>query len=160
MFTEKEDFLNNNECDYLIDLFYEYKSVASLHRDTSVLEFDYIIFNCKDERVKDTLKNIRSKVEHYIKQLDYSAFVNYLQVVEWPSRSFQNLHYDFEFHCYTSIIYLNHDYEGGYTQVGDSIITPKKGKIITFNGNDILHGVLPVTKGYRYTVPVWYKSYK
>jgi hypothetical protein len=157
MFIEQEDFLTDYECDRLIDIFHKESTRVEEYGCTNILYFDSMLLYQADDTIKDFLKSIRSKVEYHIKQFNFNAFSNYLQIVEWPVYSFQNLHYDFNYHCYTSIIYLNHTYDGGNTQVNDRLILPKKGKIITFNGNETIHGVMPVTRGTRYTVPVWYK---
>ena len=73
---------------------------------------------------------------------------------------YQDEHIDFDHHTFTSILYLNDDFEGGQTVVGDKIIKPEKGKIIFFNGNQIKHKVLPIESGTRYTNPTWYITQK
>ena len=67
---------------------------------------------------------------------------------------------DFDYHSHTSILYLNDDYKGGETVVGDKVIKPKKGKIILFEGNKIKHQVLQIRSGIRYTNPTWYMMYE
>jgi len=61
---------------------------------------------------------------------------------------------------FTSIIYLNDDYEGGelhFPQHGGFEIKPKKGTMLIFSGTiDNMHGIKEVTKGTRYThVTFW-----
>ena len=40
--------------------------------------------------------------------------------------------------------------------MGDTVIKPKKGKIILFDGSKTKHEVLPITFGTRYTNATWY----
>ena len=41
--------------------------------------------------------------------------------------------------------------------VGDEIIKPEKNKLISFEGNKIIHSVNTITEGERYTIPCWYR---
>ncbi len=61
---------------------------------------------------------------------------------------------------FTSIIYLNDDYEGGelyFPQHNGFEIKPKKGTMLIFSGTiDNMHGIKEVTRGTRYThVTFW-----
>ena len=69
----------------------------------------------------------------------------------------------------TIVVVLNDDYEDGRFAVTDKVdnnfhfenlknielIKLSKGDGITFIGNKIFHGVLPVTKGIRYALNIW-----
>jgi hypothetical protein len=65
---------------------------------------------------------------------------------------------------HSSVIYLNDDYEGGsigFPEYGE-YYRPKKGDCIIFNAS-IVHEVLPITGGIRYTAAFWHtedKQYK
>ncbi|ELU03063.1 hypothetical protein CAPTEDRAFT_167288, partial [Capitella teleta] len=62
---------------------------------------------------------------------------------------------------FSGIIYLNDDFEGGnffFANRDDSVqktIRPKCGRMVAFESSDF-HGVLPVTKGRRCAIAVWY----
>ena len=101
-------------------------------------------------------KVLLSKLTFLIKKYFIDTCINYSQIVEWPKNEFQHPHLDFNDHSHTSVLYLNDDYEGGETVVGDKIIIPKKGKIILFEGNKIKHQVLKIKSGTRYTNSTWY----
>ena len=79
-------------------------------------------------------------------------FINYTEIVRWLEGEQQLVHKDFNYHSYTSILYLNDDYEGGQTKVFDEIVQIKKGTLITFKGADVMHSVLKIKKGERYTM--------
>ena len=147
---EKENFLNNNLCDYFIE-YHNNNPCDCKHRNTSILY-------CENQSSKGDIvfKFLLKKLNFFAEENKKNTFVNYSQIVEWPTGEDQGEHIDFDYHTYTSVLYLNDNYEGGQTVVGDKIIQPKKGKIIFFNGNTIKHKVLPIKSGTRYTNPTWY----
>ena len=56
------------------------------------------------------------------------------------------------------MLYLNTDYEGGktYFEEFDNVIEPEVGKLVLFPaGLEYRHGVTEVTRGDRYTMPIW-----
>ena len=68
---------------------------------------------------------------------------------------------------FTSILYLNDDYEGGQlvlnSVLGDDdhpiVLKPSKGQVVIFPADiRFTHEVLPVTKGKRYSIVGWYKA--
>jgi len=58
---------------------------------------------------------------------------------------------------YSALVYLNDDYEGGYTLFPDIEfgITPERGTLVVFKGGTLRHAVSKVTKGNRYTALSW-----
>jgi predicted 2-oxoglutarate/Fe(II)-dependent dioxygenase YbiX len=148
----KENFISDDFCDYLIDVF---KNNPQLHNEhPPFLQVIYL----QDIMELDTIKKLTGLISHHcITELDKNAYINYHQIAEWKTGAFQGLHKDYDFHNFTSVLYLNDNFEGGQTLVNDEISHPKKGKLISFAGKDLIHEVRTVTKGTRYTVPVWYK---
>mgnify|MGYP003112559718 CR=1 FL=1 len=132
-FHEKNFNLNNKYC--------------FMHRNTAVM--NHPMFT--------KFTNIAKALTKFIKNINNNYVINYFQIVKWPMEESQGPHLDFDYHPYTSIIYLNDDFEGGETVVLDKTILPEKNKLISFEGNRILHKVNKITKGIRYTVPCWYK---
>lgn len=60
---------------------------------------------------------------------------------------------------FSSIVYLNEDYEGGelYFTAQDRVLKPKRGMLVAFSaGYHHEHGVLKVTRGRRITMPAFY----
>lgn len=60
---------------------------------------------------------------------------------------------------FSSIVYLNDDYEGGelYFTAKDRVLKPRRGMLVAFSaGYHHEHGVLKVTKGRRITMPAFY----
>ena len=65
-----------------------------------------------------------------------------------------------DFVDFSSIFYINDDYEGGeiFFPEYNMKIKPKAGTFITWPSNaKYMHGVCEITDGYRYTIPsLWY----
>lgn len=60
---------------------------------------------------------------------------------------------------FSSIVYLNDDYEGGelYFTAQDQVLKPRRGMLVAFSaGYHHEHGVLKVTRGRRITMPAFY----
>jgi len=162
MLTYQDNFLTNEECDMCMRLHsFHFSEYGKLHRETKVFQ---TFFFMRDDKFSDNMdyyfvKLISTKISAYINQIDKNAFPHYWEIVEWPVGGYQGEHVDDAKDAYTSIIYLNDDYEGGETFFGPQRscpIKPKKGRIVTFNGGNIIHGVNPVSKSHRFTIPVWY----
>jgi len=148
----KENFISNEFCDYLIDVFKNNPQFHNQHKHGP--EVIYL----QDIIELDTIKKLTGLISHHvISEVDKDAYINYHQIAEWKIGLSQGKHKDFKYHDYTSVIYLNDNFDGGQTVVNGEISYPKKGKIITFRGKDLIHEVKTITQGTRYTVPVWYK---
>ena len=151
MLIEKENFISNDLCDFFIRYHNINSQHHTKHRNTSILD-------CEEHSLKENfafkllIKKLSMLVENSIK----NTLINYSQIVKWPTGEHQDEHIDFDYHTATSVLYLNDEYEGGHTVVGDKVIKPKKGKIILFDGSKTKHEVLPITFGTRYTNATWY----
>jgi|TARA_R110002012_G_scaffold151675_1_gene311629 hypothetical protein len=148
---QKNNFLEDNFCDFFVDYISNSKNKTT-HRDTNIIYCDRTAV--LDEIIE--FKVLLAKLTFFVKKYSVGTCINYSQIVEWPENSLQPSHLDFNYHTYTSILYLNDDYEGGETLVGTKVIRPKKGKIVLFKGNKIKHQVLKIKSGKRYTNPTWY----
>jgi hypothetical protein len=87
--------------------------------------------------------------------------VQWAQIYEWPTGSHMGLHSDIasKHTVFTSILYLNDDFEGGFTEFADgSRVAPKKGRIVLYDGIHYMHRVPEITKGTRYTFATWYRK--
>ena len=111
-----------------------------------------------------------SFVKKFIKNMekDFSFLTfTYGQIVHWPVGSYLDLHKDVDVPPHnsngsgivdwTGVCYLNDNFEGGQTVVGDDKIEAKKGKALLFNSKNILHGVNKVG-GNRYTFIAWFEG--
>jgi hypothetical protein len=169
----EHNFLSKEDCDYFIKMHTSlYDSVGFTWGYNQVIPF-YLLkdFFDKNDNEYDYnfLRKIEAKITHHMQCIDSESFIDFLQLVKWNTGGEQDAHCDVKYKkntsipidaswdCYTSILYLNDDYEGGQTHVNGVVSEePETGKIITFVGNKIFHGVRKITKGIRYTIPVWY----
>jgi hypothetical protein len=155
--VEIENFLSGDECNRLIEIHKKlFVSQGWFHNETEVVDLMYMLLNQSEENI--FVKYIHGKITEHIKTINKDSFVDYFHAVRWREGLCMDKHFDFAFQTWTSVIYLNDDYEGGETVVGEREIAPLKGKIITFQGPSVLHGVNKVLKGDRYTAPAWYRS--
>ena len=154
---ETENFLSNNECNKLIQI---HKQLFTFHgkfyNETEVLNVMPML--CNDGEDDIFIKYIHGKITDYIKTVGRNNFINFFEVVKWKKGLLMPKHFDEIYDSWTSVIYLNDDYEGGETFVDNRIIIPLKGKIVTFTGSTLSHGVNKILKGDRYTTPVWYRT--
>lgn len=106
-------------------------------------------------------------------QRENNGFVPELYTVEsylslWTEGTFAAAHIDshagYEFLQFSAILYLNDEYEGGeiYFPHQDFLYKPKAGDIVMFpcGGTEYPHEVREVTKGRRYTIPMWHSMVK
>lgn len=165
MFHENKNFINRNLCDWLIKFHKEYYPRFGMPTDLNNRNCLDLFSSChfikldNEHNDSDPIKYLISKISQHISEIDPTAFINYAQIVHWPTESYQPSHLDFSYHTSTSIIYLNDDFSGGKTVVDDETIQPESGKILTFNGSILKHEVLPVLSGDRYTIAIWYKNF-
>ena len=121
------------------------------YRDTMLLQVN---------QNSDVLVSLSQKIRNAISFLASDIDIDWCQVVEWTKNSYQEYHKDTASvdTVFTSITYLNDDYDGGETSIlHDMNIVPKKGRTVYFDGNHYVHGVNRVKNGIRYTFPIWYK---
>ena len=161
--TVTENFLTAEECQMWIKFHSEnHHTYGEKHGETEVLDLQetfHAMFSVnKNDNFFPQIKYLNARLTAHIQSVDPESYVNYSQIVRWPDRSFQPRHLDMPFHTYTSIIYLNEDFTGGETAVDTVEVKPQTGKMITFSGNEIPHEVRTITSGFRYTIPVWYRT--
>lgn len=150
MILLKENFLNANECDYLIDFykneidcsfFYE----ANKTNPLNVLESNnYVLDNILDR--------IKKVVYLFYKNLQLDT----AQIVRWPVGSSMDTHRDPPRDVLASLVYLNDNYQGGETYFQNVIVSPKKGNLIVFSNHEHLHGVNKIIANERYTLATWF----
>ena len=144
IFKEYRKFFNLQECNKLIERFRQQVCFHERYRDTIVLK----LLNQTFPKLTDVLKK------------DFNILLNYGQIVYWPPFSSMDCHYDFTIenkNVFTSICYLNDDFEGGQTLLEDKKIAPEVGIVIVFISNKMKHGVEKV-KGGRFTYISWWRS--
>ena len=141
----RDDLLNNEEINNLIKFYKNNSNNVKKFRDTFPLNLG------------DDFIDLKNKINTFLKVY----VIDWWQIVHWPVGSYQNLHFDnaSNLTTLTSISYLNKDFTGGETFFEDqTIIHPKLGRTLLFNGQQYKHGVKQVLTGNRYTLAIWYKN--
>ena len=159
-----QQFLTPSQCEHVVQVFHQcVPHVGFSHRqpNRSVRLDTAREWLNREQQVElaDSIGILEYHISSHIRAVAAQTFVNYAEIVEWPTGSSQSTHLDYEYHSWTSVVYLNSNYQGGCTQVGEHTSTPSVGKIITFQGSQTRHSVSTVTQGTRYTLAVWYKSF-
>ncbi len=141
----KDDLLNKEEINNLITFYNDNLKYIIKFRDTYPLNLN------------NNFINLKNKINEFLK----IYLIDWWQIVHWPLGSYQNLHFDSASNLtsLTSISYLNNEFTGGETFFEDqTIIHPKLGRTLLFNGQEYKHGVKQVLTGNRYTLAIWYKN--
>jgi hypothetical protein len=152
MILFQENFIEEYECDCIVDIFKENRNKSSVYKlnNTNTLKINLI--------KSSLLDSIKNKVIDYCKSLtNCKIFLDNCEIVEWPKNSYHPPHYDSINDIFSSIIYLNDNFEGGETYFSDSkIIKPKKGSCLTFSNSKYRHSVNKINTGTRYTLSFWF----
>ena len=151
-----DDVLTKSECLQASKEF----NVARFKGSSQIGTFrDTIVFHTNN--TNKFLLSLTSKIKDSIMFLTDEIEVDWSQVVGWFEGSKQDYHTDNASArtILTSITYLNDDYSGGETSfLNDIQVVPKTGRTVYFNGAHYVHGVNEITKGIRYSLPIWYKN--
>ena len=152
-----DDILNSDECNNLIEIYQKNKEHAVAYGNPMFypINIDNILYD------KDNLLKISIKIEQIIKKYFDSNVIDWYHIVRWPCNSWQPYHLDTTSKntTLTSVTYLNENFDGGCTIMHDGTkVKPKTGRTVIFDGNKYIHGVEPILKGERYTLPIWYKT--
>jgi hypothetical protein len=144
-----DDVLSKEDCDKLIEIYDSKGPTFQWHSFFPLkISFDDSDINLYLKKILESFL-LPNKIEY-----------DWGQIVKWPKESFMSLHQDFSKKetIFTSVTYLNDDYEGGYTFfMNDFYVKPKVGRTVWFDGTYHTHGVSKITAGTRYTLPIWYK---
>ena len=157
----EDNFLKKTECENLIRIFSDWSIKMIKHRDIHALHLYEIEMDLSDkkfcwkicERINERINQITNQ-KYYIETVALSF---------WPEKSKQNFHVDKtrDETDYTSVTYLNQDFQGGKTEDYEDtnqIVTcsPKIGRTLCFDGKKHIHAVTPVESQDRYALSIWY----
>ena len=131
------DFFTNAESDELI-------SYYNIHRNMHI-EFRQGVYRFDTISIKDIVSTFLFNDK--LKVIDPIKFR--IQSVSPSININDRTHTHAE--AWTSIVFLNDDFEGGELIVDNCIIKPKKNQLILFTGNEP-HMVTPIINGERFTL--------
>ena len=157
-----DNFLTVDECDFIASYYKEHLENHYEYGNTTYMRLQDIPEN--DFQARSIIKKFLRNIE---KDFSFLMF-NYGQIVHWPMGSFRNLHKGRDIPPsnsvgsgvvdWTGVCYLNDNFDGGQTVIGDDEIEVKKGRLVLFNSKKNIHGVNKVCDDDRYTVIAWFEE--
>jgi hypothetical protein len=171
-----DNIITDLECD---NIFNYYKNNHNNNiNDTNILpwfEGNTLYWNfLKNTSISKEIEISRNKIIDLVKE-SYSVDVypNVTTMVMWKEGKSMAIHKDngyendknvLHMRTYTSVMYLNDNFEGGETIIlkensneTEYICKPKKGSVLIFKSDDsCLHGVKKIEKGERLTLSMWF----
>jgi hypothetical protein len=148
MIVITDHFISDDDCDYLISLYEKNQDLIFQYRNT----YPIALFNLNDSRANLTIEQIKIYAEHLSNQ---SLVVSNAEIVKWPVGSYMDKHIDPSTDVFAGLVYLNDDYDGGYTSFIGKEIQPKKGSFVIFHNSILEHWVTEIEKNERFTLAVW-----
>lgn len=175
-FLVQEGFVGADDCAHLIETFE--RNIGRAAKDAPGSHFfddRYMWFTSlprSESRARRVMQEARHRVVAKIMQFytePSPVYSDSIQLVKWPvgpgmPSHADNAHPNGSLHNtpwrkYASVVYLNEDYDGGeffFTRMRLKL-KPRTGMLVIFRGGfEHEHGVAPVTRGLRYTMPAWY----
>ena len=174
------DFLSAKECDRLVTMFNRLHGLVK-HRKIGIDFWEGRIVYMNDVAAHDAsaaaiMGGFQKRATRMLEEfyaLTHPLWTDTVQLNIWERGSFLPCHTDYSnpdgsahstpWRDFSSIVYLNDDYEGGelYFTAQDKVLKPTKGMLVAFSaGYHHEHGVLKVTRGRRITMPAFYTFYK
>lgn len=163
-----ENFLSDNECDYILN---KCKSELTL----SEIDIYNSVFNRKQSSGRiDDLGFVNIKLKNVLKNLidingmEISDFIHKFKFAEYNIGDYFDWHTDnsksYINGFITTIIQLNDEYTGGNLQIknsNDELIpfVNKKGSLYIFNSG-LMHRVTEIESGTRYSLSNWFSLVK
>jgi len=149
-----DNVISEKQARYCIDKFHQDIPSTLFHGKT-------IISN--EQNFRDDLQfvEIMNSIIQYAYLLNPLIEVEWSELNYWPTLTGVGLHYDTSSDetVFTSVTYLNNSYRGGETYFEDgTVVSPVIGRTVFFDGNKYKHGVMQLSHGSRFSLPVWYKK--
>jgi Rps23 Pro-64 3,4-dihydroxylase Tpa1-like proline 4-hydroxylase len=168
-YTINNNFCDKTEANSIIDFCIKYGEPFSYQPNE--------VWDCRriyDESFKTKILN---KLINYYKNGEFKLWFDYnhfnvknfnISLTSYYDGRFLNLHKD-KVSELTTVIVLSDGFDGGQFAISDNInpsinfenlngiktFDLKLGDSISFNGSNVYHGVLPVTKNIRYALNIW-----
>jgi predicted 2-oxoglutarate/Fe(II)-dependent dioxygenase YbiX len=173
--VQRRNVLSHAQCDVLIDCFKRQKTLKAAHTGSSFWDGRYIWQNNIPLTEIDALRIMQQA--RFVAQITATQefqppkplYSDTAQIVLWTEGIELTPHADnlepdgrpngTPHRRFSSLIYLNEDYDGGETYFpGFGVrVKPERGLLIIFgSGPEYVHGVTKVRRGKRYTYAGWF----
>lgn len=174
MIFEVPNVISSEDCELFIDFYDNSHPSQRVDKDHDffngrTLEF----FSGNNSKVIKRYRVLEQRLLQLVSKLYYKEGFIYTEtsaIVKWYPGMYMDIHIDnhkehpgygngeiTDFRDFSSVCYLNDDYEGGGTYFPDDnrICIPERGKVVFFPSG-YNHGVAEVKKSNRYTVATWF----
>ncbi|MBN8649115.1 MAG: 2OG-Fe(II) oxygenase [Caulobacterales bacterium] len=174
-----EDFISKAQCETLIECYNRNRDKYAEKTGDTFWDGRYIQFHdimAHEHETARIMQQIRHIASMYILNefvSDEPIYPDTAQLVGWSEGMDMKPHADniepdggpniSSHRNFSSIIYLNDDYEGGQTYFPSLgvRVAPKAGTLVLFGaGYEFVHGVTKITKGKRYIYSGWFTTDK
>ena len=159
MFIILPDHLPSLVCSDMISMYENNEHSAHVWGDRKPLDLERISNQEELNKCKRAIKYVNNAAVSFFGR---DTYVELAEIIKWPTGSHQPYHTDMsrESTTFTSITYLNDNFEGGETEftTENFSVKPKVGRTILFDGKRFEHGVKTITEGVRYTFALWYSN--
>ena len=148
-------------CFDMIEIYKNNEDSAEVWRNTNILRINSESISNREEldRCKRTVNYVNNAA---VSIFGRDTYIEHAEIVKWPTGSHQPYHIDNtrQSTTFTSVTYLNDNFEGGETEFTTENFSskPKVGRTILFDGKNFEHGVKKITEGVRYTFALWYSN--
>ena len=109
-------------------------------------------------------EEVVGRVNNLCNFFDSSSNLDYVGIVRWPVGTFMKPHTDNNNNhpkdIFAAMLYLNDDFDGGYTIFEHLEVKPEVGKLIVFSNAYYLHYVNKVEGSERFVLSFWYNNAK
>lgn len=147
-----DNLFTEDQCKRLIDYY---------NHGNKAIHPSYINVKIHPNNMENLVKYFAIKLQNTInKLLPVKIQLDWGAICGWWVGSTQEFHKDLRSKktVFTSVTYLNDDFNGGYTQFkNDFYVVPKIGRTVFFDGQHYEHGVSEVENNPRYSLAIWYK---
>tara|TARA_R100001443_G_scaffold27679_1_gene40885 strand:+ start:18 stop:539 length:522 start_codon:yes stop_codon:yes gene_type:complete len=159
-----ENFINAKHAEDLINFFDENENLCAdpekEHKDRNIH-----YFSIKDKKIKSLLNFYAYKNILFINNTykTKTQLWSEMRLCRWKPGHSMPIHIDKNIKTrdnnmdFSSLAYLNDDYEGGELIFTDEELKMPKFSCIIFESHLYPHGVKEVKKNNRYTIPSWYQ---
>jgi len=157
-----ENFINKKDAKTLINFFEKNTHLCYDAREEHKHRNIHIM-HIKNKKIIELLNYYANKNVYFIDHLfkTKTKLWTDMRICRWLPGDTMILHNDRSGNDsmnFSSLVYLNDDYEGGELFFENEIIKMKTLSCIVFESNEKnMHGVLEIKKGKRYTIPSWYQ---
>ena len=182
----EENFISPSECKKLIDcadmIAVGHQSDTNPPDEPQEDDYDYAAHYARQDEILDSAQyqghadfidmkgetddlytNVVNRVTRICKLFDDRANPDYVGVIRWTPGTFMKPHYDNSakdgiYDLFAALLYLNDDFEGGYTGFKEFEVQPKAGKLLIFSNSQHKHHVTRVVGADRYALSFWYNT--